>query len=612
MFSVHIPTVFAFTAPLSAFLGGLLIWLWWRDRSQPALASWGVARLLGGAALPLLVARGSIPDWVSIDFGNTVICLAYGLIWCGARQFEGRRVRLAAILAGAVLWLVACQIPAFHASPQARVTLLGLMVAAYNSAAALEFYRGQARTPLPSRPLVATLLVIVAVIYGICGLIGFFFPFSQTGAALPASPWLGLLISIGTILMAGATILLVALTKEQAELRSTTILTAARDAAAEVSEHKTRFLARMSHELRTPLNGMLGLAQVLANDPAQGEHQRRQAATLERAGRHLQAILNEVLDLASIEAGRLELVPRPLALAAFLEETLALVRGVAVAKGVALSLRGGSELSETVLADPMRLRQILLNLLSNALKFTPSEGSVTLAVARGADRMLRFAVTDTGPGVSAALRPRLFQDYMQERGETAADGSGLGLAISARLAAAMGGEVVHADNPDGAGSRFTLAVPLPVVTPAVVVPGVPLSLPPPGLRILVVDDIALNRLVAGLLLRQGGHVVEEVEDGPAALAAIARGPLPDVVLMDHSMPGMDGHAVAQRIRAMPGAAGRLPILAVTANALPEDIDASLAAGMDGHVAKPIDQKALLAAIAAALDRAALRQQGSGR
>lgn len=602
MFSIHLPTVFAFTTLLSTSLGAVLIWLWYRDRSQPALASWGFGRLIGTVALPLLAARGSIPNWMSIDLANAFVCAGYGLTCEGARQFDGKRARPAGVLGGPVIWLLACQIPAFYASLEARVALISAILAAYNGMAALEFHRGRAQAPLPSRPVVVWLLLAVAVIFAACGPIALAFPFQQNAVGLPTSLWFGVLVSLTIGLIAGTSIILVALTKERAELRSTTVLAAARDIAAEASEHKTRFLARLSHELRTPLNGVLGLAQVLAADPEQGARQREQAATLEQAGRHLLAILNEVLDLARIESGRLELAPRPIALADFLRETLALVRCDAASKRIDLTLRAAAELPEAILADPMRLRQILLNLLNNALKFTPGGGNIILSVTCLAAPMISFAVTDTGRGVSAALRPRLFEDYSQADGDQAAGGSGLGLAISARLAAAMGGDLTHADGPGSAGSCFRLALPLPAVAIDQVAPAARPLLPPRALRILVVDDVALNRMTARALLQHVGHEVIEAADGPAALAALVSGLLPDVVLLDQLMPGMDGHAVARHIRSMPGPARRLPIIAVTANALPEDIEASLAAGMDGHVTKPIELKSLLAAISRVLRR----------
>jgi signal transduction histidine kinase/CheY-like chemotaxis protein len=602
MLFIHLPTVFIFTTLLSASLGGLLIWLWLRDRRQLALASWGMGRLLSSAAVPLLAARGVLPNWVSIDLANAIICFGYGLTWAGARQFEGRSPRPAWMLAGSTLWLVSCLIPAFYSSLEARIALISFILAAYNLGAAQEFHRGQLAAPLPSRPVVITLLSSMTMIYALCGVLPLLFPFGQSGFVLPTALWFGLLVSLSVGLMAGASILLVALTKEQAEVRSTTALAAARDIATEASEQKTRFLARMSHELRTPLNGVLGLAQVLANDPDQGERQRQQAATLEQAGRHLLAILNEVLDMSRIEAGRLELAPCPVALGAFLRETVALIQDTAVSNGITLHPVTTPDLPATVFADPMRLRQILLNLLHNAVKFTPTGGRVTLMVDRGGGDRLRFAVTDTGRGVPVVLRPRLFQDYAQAPGDSATGGGGLGLAISARLAHAMGGDLTHADGPGGRGSRFTLVVPLPAVAQPAAAPAARPSEPPNGLRILVVDDVALNRMTARAMLEHAGHVVDVAEDGPAALAAMARAPLPDIILMDQSMPGMDGYTTARHIRSMSGPAGRLPILAVTANALPEDIAASLAAGMDGHVSKPIELKALLAAIAAVLHR----------
>jgi CheY-like chemotaxis protein len=299
-----------------------------------------------------------------------------------------------------------------------------------------------------------------------------------------------------------------------------------------------------------------------------------------------------------------------------------LVVSAAEANGVTLHPVTTASLPDAVLADPMRLRQILLNLLNNALKFTPSGGSVTLLVERDDDRLMerdgdrlaerdstervRFVITDTGHGVPPTLRPRLFEDYTQALGDDAAGGTGLGLAISARLAHAMLGTLAHADGPNGSGSCFTLVLPLPSVPRPAAPAATPSSVPPRGLRILVVDDVALNRRTARALLEHAGHTVAFAEDGQAALDEVTREPLPDVVLMDQSMPGMDGNTAARCIRAMNGPAARLPIVAVTANALPEDIEASLAAGMDGHVSKPIELKSLLSAIAEAMDRATMR------
>ena len=609
MLVIDIVTVCAFSMVLSLSLGGLLLWLWVKERNQRALASWGAARLLTAAAMPLIAARGHIPDWLSIVVPNALLCCSFGLVWSGARQFEGRPIEWTAASAGAAIWLAGCAIPAFYNYLPARASLIATVIAFYNLAAAQEFYRGLRVSNLPARPVVMTLLAGVGLVIGIAGFVPLIFPFRQTAVGLPASIWFGLLISLIIGIMAATSILLVALTKEQAELRSTAALAAARDLANEASGQKSWFLARMSHELRTPLNGVLGLAQVLAADPELGERQRQHATTVEQAGQHLLSILNEILDLSRIEAGRMELTPQPFALVGFLQELNALAQGATIPLGVALHFDIAPDLPATVLADAMRLRQILLNLLNNAWKFTPSGGSVRLAVSRIDGDLIGFTITDTGPGVPPSMRSRLFQDYARGSGPAHPGGTGLGLAISAHLASAMGGELTYADGPGGMGSRFTLVLTLPEVDAPADVEPAPATMahrePPSGLRFLVVDDVALNRKTLQALLEYAGHEVEVAENGRAALAAMDRFPLPDIVLMDQSMPDMDGNTAARYIRNLPGRAGRVPILAVTANALPEDIEASLAAGMDGHITKPIELKMLLDAAAHVLDRVAV-------
>ena len=463
MFVIDSLTVCALSTMLSASLGTLLIWLWVKERSQRALASWGAARLLIAAAMPLLAARGSVPNWLSIDLPNALLCLSFGLLWVGARQFEGRPIKWAASCAGAAIWLLGCEIPAVYNHLEVRIALIATIIALYNLAAVQEFYRGQRVSPLAARPVVITLLVGVALIIAVSGMLPLMFPLRRAGTGLPASLWFGLLVSLIIGMMAAISILLVALTRDQAELRSTMALAAARDRANEASGQKSRFLASMSHELRTPLNGVLGLAQVLVNDPELGERQRQHAMTVEQAGQHLLSILNEILDLSRIESGRVDLSPRPLALVGFLHELATLARGATTPLGVKLYLDIARDLPPTVLVDPVRLRQILLNLLNNAWKFTPAGGSVRLTVTRTVAARISFAITDTGPGVPLWLRPRLFQDYARGLGHSDPGGTGLGLAISAKLAAAMGAELTHADGPNGAGSCFTLTMTLPKV-----------------------------------------------------------------------------------------------------------------------------------------------------
>ncbi|TCZ63213.1 PAS-domain containing protein [Roseicella aquatilis] len=389
--------------------------------------------------------------------------------------------------------------------------------------------------------------------------------------------------------------------------RTMTELARARDTAAAATEAKSRFLARMSHELRTPLNGVLGLAQALARDPALSGEQRRRAATLEAAGRHLVAVANDVLDLAKVEAGLLELRLAPADLPSLLRACLTMTQPAAEAKGVSLALDLAPGLPPLVETDHTRLRQVLLNLLSNAVKFTPSGGQVRLAAAprgpAGADGRVpvRIEVRDTGPGVPESQRSAIFGDFVQlERGGEAG-GSGLGLAIAAGLTARMGGRIGCDDNadwPGGIGAVFWVELPLrPAAAPQAAATA-PAAAPGRTLRVLVADDVPVNLAVARALLEVSGHRVECVPDGAQAVRAVAEADPPfDAVLMDVMMPGMDGLEATRRIRALPGAAGRVPILAVTASAFSEEVEACIRTGMDAHIAKPIERETLLAALA---------------
>ncbi|WP_160000601.1 ATP-binding protein [Roseomonas sp. 18066] len=386
-------------------------------------------------------------------------------------------------------------------------------------------------------------------------------------------------------------------------------LASARDAAAAAADAKTQFLARMSHELRTPLNGVMGFAQVLLNDPRLAPDQREQLRTLNEAARHLLELVNGLLDLSKIAAGRLELVTAPTALAPLLERSAALLMPEVQRKSLRLVLDVAPECPAAVEADAMRLRQLLLNLLSNAVKFTPAGGRVTLRAqplipAPG----LRLEVEDTGPGVPAEQRHLLFRDFVQlaTPGAPAQEfgiGTGLGLSIAAQLAELMGGRI-GCDSEPGRGATFWVELPLPAARLPPPEPGLGQALPGPAaiadasralavpLQILVVDDVPANRLVARAMLTSAGHHVTCVEDGAVALAAVQQGSF-DLVLMDLQMPVMDGLEATRRIRALPAPRNRVPVLAVTASAMPEQVEACRAAGMDGHLAKPIDRDTLL-------------------
>ena len=384
---------------------------------------------------------------------------------------------------------------------------------------------------------------------------------------------------------------------------------AAHDAARSATEAKSRFLAHMSHELRTPLNGVLGLA--LAADPALPPAQRERARTLETAGRHLVAVANDVLDLAKIEAGRFDLRPERVALPALLRECADWVQAAAANKRVALHVELAPDLPPAVVADGTRLRQLVLNFLSNAVKFTPPGGRIELRAtvppepaAPSAGRVpVRIEVRDDGPGVPEELRTEVFGDFVQLCDRP--DGTGLGLAIAAHIATRMEGRIGCDANPEAPGNRGALFWTELPLEPAAAPPATAAEAAGRGggarrraLRVLVADDVPANLAVLRALLESAGHGVSCVGGGEAAVAAVAASPDPpfDVVLMDVMMPELDGREATKRIRALPGPAARVPVLAVTAGAFPEDIAACQAAGMDGHIAKPIERSALLAAL----------------
>lgn len=361
---------------------------------------------------------------------------------------------------------------------------------------------------------------------------------------------------------------------------------------------RTLFLARMSHELRTPMNGVLGLADVLLESQPSDE-QREALELMRRSGSHLLALINDVIDFARLDAGQFPLTSEPVDLHELVSDTAELLRPAAERGSLRLTVRVDPRAPRFVRGDALRLRQVLLNLVGNAVKFTP-RGSVELALeAHGAE--LALVVTDTGVGVEEGLRARLFDAF--EQGGPHVGGSGLGLTISKRLVERMGGSIA-VTSVVGQGSVFTVRLPCEEVaapdgaaTPATASPS---RLPP--LRVLVVDDNELNLRVATALLRKAGCVPTPVTDGAQAIAAVLDGDF-EAVLMDCQMPGVDGFAATRSIRELAGAPGRVPIIALTASVLPEEIERCRLAGMDGWLGKPVT----LAALTTTLARLAVRR-----
>ncbi len=381
----------------------------------------------------------------------------------------------------------------------------------------------------------------------------------------------------------------------------------ARDEALRQAQAKHELLARMSHELRTPLNAVLGLAQMALMAPPDGQAeptQTRQAfERIHTAGQHLLGVVNEVLDLAKLEADKFSPALEPLDPAELARDALALVEPRAREKQLPLRLQLDPPLPTAARLDRQRVRQVLVNLLGNAIKFT-SQGEVCLQLHTEGQTLV-FTVHDTGPGIAATERERVFQDFEQAEGAVAEPGTGLGLAISRRLARARGGDIRLHSQP-GLGSQFSLHLPWRPSAPVAHKPAAAPVLPPPeggrfgrtalqGLRVLIVDDVAINREILGEMLQQLGAQFEQVGGGAEALAWVAQHGVAriDLVLMDIQMPGMDGYEATRRLHQVHP---QLPVLALTANALPEQRAQSAAAGMRGHITKPVELAELVSTL----------------
>ena len=394
------------------------------------------------------------------------------------------------------------------------------------------------------------------------------------------------------------------------QLRETqAALKAQTERAEAASAAKSQFLAMMSHELRTPMNGVLGMARALNQSPLDGR-QREQVEMLVRSGEGLMTILNDLLDLSKIEAGKFELEHEPFDLHDLAQRTLALWADAARDKGLALSLEIGPQVPRHVAGDPTRLRQILTNLVSNALKFT-AEGSVGLRlsslVSVGDTSSIEFAVSDTGIGMTLEQQVRVFEPFTQAETSTARQfgGTGLGLSICRQFATLMGSEITARSAP-GEGSTFVFRLRMPVAAPAAEPEPIDDVFDLTGVKVLVADDNPINQAVARSIVEAFGGLVSGVEDGVAALQALKSGDF-DVVLMDVHMPRMGGLEAIGRIRA--GEAGRpdQPVVALTADAMPGVDESLLAHGFDASATKPIVPQALIEAIVNARLRPAARR-----
>ncbi|MGO4907038.1 response regulator [Pseudorhodobacter sp. W20_MBD10_FR17] len=456
--------------------------------------------------------------------------------------------------------------------------------------------------------------------------------FAFVAAAVPslvgnAYYWIGIDnhagLAVSTLALSGALTYTLVAMKSNNRLHVAAALD--RAAAVDSSKAKSRFLAQMSHELRTPMNAILGMGHAELRRAKDNLSENRLSVLITSA-EGLSTILDDILDMSAIESGRLSIRPKPVVPAQEIMALLNLFQPAITNAGLELIYTLSPQLGAQWLLDPQRLRQCMTNLLSNALKNT-THGSITvtadldiapslqsgpqMGAVNAGKAIMRIEIADTGPGIPSHRHSSLFEPFSQaRRPQVGTESNGLGLSICRTMARQMGGDVTIATNTEGeSGAHFIFTLQLGVAPPtSEPATDAPKPIAPrlapniTSLQVLVVDDIATNRLVASTYLRMLGATMIEAASGAQALEILTRSQ-PDLVLLDMNMPEMNGIETLEQIRALPGPVARVPVIAMTADAMPDHRAHYLAAGLDGYLAKPINPARIETEIKAVLDKA---------